>query len=90
MPALIFSPNFKKEYKSIVKRNTKLEKKIKQKVKFFLAKPQHSSLRVHKIYSPQVGEVFSFWIEKDLRIIFNWVGKNKVIFYRIGNHKQVY
>lgn len=89
MTRLAFSQTFKKEYRNLLRKNPQLKTKIKRKVNFFLKNPHHSSLRIHKVFSAKAGEIFSFSVDKDLRILFRWQG-NQIIFYRIGNHKQVY
>ncbi|MBU0619246.1 type II toxin-antitoxin system RelE/ParE family toxin [Patescibacteria group bacterium] len=85
-----YAKHFEKEYRNLVKRNPRLKKKIRQKVKLFLQNPKHPSLRIHKVYSSKIGEAFSFWIEGDLRILFRWKEKSRIVFYRISNHKQIY
>jgi len=90
MITIYYGQVFKKEYKALVKRDKKLAKKIQKKVEFFVKNPRYPSLRLHKVFSSKIGEAFSFWIKGDLRILFRFKGKNKVIFYRIGSHKQVY
>jgi mRNA-degrading endonuclease YafQ of YafQ-DinJ toxin-antitoxin module len=90
MIAITYGRIFEREYRKLVKKNPKLRAKIKRKVEFFVKNPGHKSLRVHKVYSPKVGEVFSFSANGDLRILFRWMSENRVIFYRIGSHKEVY
>lgn len=90
MISVVYTKVFEKEYYSLTKKNKKLGQKIKKKLEFFLNNPYHSSLKAHKVYSPKVGEVFSFAVSGDLRILFRWKTGNAVIFYRIGSHKEVY
>jgi mRNA-degrading endonuclease YafQ of YafQ-DinJ toxin-antitoxin module len=90
MIGLVYSRVFEKEYRKLTKKNPSLGDKIKRKVEFFVNNPRHGSLRVHKVYSPKVGEVFSFAVNGDLRILFGWLSEDKIMFYRIGSHKEVY
>lgn len=89
MTRLVYTPAFAREYRRLIRRNSLLRSKIKRKINFFLKNPHHPSLKIHKVYSPKVGEVFSFSVDKDLRILFRWQG-NQIIFYRIGSHNQIY
>ena len=90
MTMIYYTSAFEKEYRKLVRKNPQLREKTKRKIEFFLKNSQHPSLRIHKAYSSKVGEVFSFSIEEDLRILFRWKGKDKMIFYRIGSHKEIY
>jgi addiction module RelE/StbE family toxin len=90
MSIFVYSNTFTREYKKLTNRNQKLKHKIIKKVAFFAKNPKHSSLRIHKVYSPKVGEVLSLSIDGDLRILFRFKENNKIVFYRIGSHKEVY
>jgi mRNA-degrading endonuclease YafQ of YafQ-DinJ toxin-antitoxin module len=90
MSIFINSPVFVREYRKLTNKNPKLKQKIIKKIEFFAKNPKHSSLRIHKVYSPKVGEVLSLSIDGDLRILFRFKENNKIVFYRIGSHKEVY
>lgn len=89
MAVFVFGPAFKREYRRLVKKRPELKTKIRRRIKLLLDNPLHPSLRLHKVFSPKVGEVFSFSVERDIRILFRWQGE-AVIFYRIGSHDQIY
>lgn len=62
---------------------------ILQKIKIFVNKPDDTRLRNHKLRKRMKGK-FAFSITGDVRIVYEWLGKNIVRFLAIGGHNKVY
>ena len=62
---------------------------IREKIKIFINKPNDTRLRNHLLKKRMKGK-FAFSVIKDIRIVYEWLGKNKVRFLAIGGHNKVY
>ncbi len=62
---------------------------ILQREKLFMNKPNDSRLDNHALRKRMKGK-FAFSITGDMRIIYEWLGKNTVRLLAIGGHKKVY
>ena len=82
-------PNFKKSYKKRIENNPNLVSKVAQRVELFQQNPQNSILHAHKLTGSK-GELSSFSVSGDIRIVYFSISKDKVIFFDIGSHNQVY
>ncbi len=60
----------------------------KQKI-IFKNNPFYPSLHTEKLI-PKSKEVWSFRIDKKYRIIFRFIGKEKVLFLTVGPHDWIY
>ncbi len=77
------TPQFEKDFLSLP-RNIQL--KAKKKILLFEENCFNPILKTHKLK----GVLKCFWsfsIDKNYRVIFKFVNKNEVIYYRIGLHK---
>ena len=79
---IIYSPTFAKEYKKLP-----LEIKIKaeKKENIFRKNPQEKSLKTHKL-SGKLKGFWSFSINYNYRVIFDFADKNTIHFHSIGTH----
>ena len=84
-----FSSSFKRAFKKKIKGRKDLETKFWQKVEIFMKDPFDRSLRTHKL-SGKLKDLWSFSLEYDLRVIFYFAEKDKVVFVDIGKHDEVY
>jgi len=84
-----FSPSFKRAFKKKIQGNKELKEKFWQKVEIFMKDPFDRALRTHKL-SGKLQDLWSFSIGYDLRVIFYFAEKNKVVFVDIGTHDEVY
>ncbi|HFC97381.1 MAG TPA: type II toxin-antitoxin system mRNA interferase toxin, RelE/StbE family [Thermosulfurimonas dismutans] len=84
-----FSSSFKRAFKKKIKSRKDLETKFWQKVEIFMKDPFDRSLRTHKL-SGKLKDLWSFSLEYDLRVIFYFAEKDKVVFVDIGKHDEVY
>lgn len=84
-----FSSSFKRSLKKRIKNKPGLEKKFWTKIKIFIDNPFEPSLKTHRL-SGKLKDCWSFSVEYDVRIIYFYSDKNKVVFIAIGSHKEVY
>ena len=89
MIELIWGTSFKRAYKKSVKSNPGIENKFWKLISFFEKDPFHSTLKTHKLSGKLKGQ-WAFVVEYDCRVIFEFIGKNKVALIDIGTHDEVY
>lgn len=77
-----YTSNFVKFY-SKLSRDLKTE--IKEKIELFKNKENHQILKVHKLHG-KLKNRYSFSVNYKVRIVFEFVGKNKIIMHTIGDH----
>ena len=86
--------NFRKKYKKLAEKNKKLQNSVQKTLALLRLNPKYKSLKTHKVFLSQYGEVYSSFVTGDIRIIWLQV-KNKLIILLldIGGHsgsKSVY
>lgn len=79
--ATYYSSRFKKSLKKYRSNKTKIVKKMN----LFLENPFHESLKTHKL-SGKLGVYWSFAIDYNLRILFEFIDQNTVGFIDVGTH----
>jgi len=89
MVEIAFSSSFKKSFSKRIKGNKRIEEKFWDSIKLFMKEPFHEKLKTHKL-SGKLQGLWSFSVEWDIRIIFYFADKNKVILIDIGKHEEVY
>ena len=75
-------------HKKLIRKNPRLQTKVKTALALLQSDPQHSSLRLHKL----TGTPFDDWsisITRDIRIIFSYI-QDGVLLSAIGTHDEVY
>lgn len=78
-----YSTNFVKQFKKL----TPQVKKEAIKAEFLFKKdPFSQKIKTHKL-SGKLSGLWAFSIDFRNRIIFEFVGKRKVVFYKIGTHE---
>lgn len=77
-----YSTNFDKQFKKLT---PKIQKQAIKAEKLFKKDPFSSKLRTHKL-SGKLGGLWAFSINYQDRIIFEFIGNSKVVFYKIGSH----
>ena len=79
---------FKRSYKKRVRNNSILKKKFWEKMSAFLENPFFPLLRTHKLSGKLAGQwAFS---DDDCRIVFEFIGENRVLLIDVGSHDEVY
>ena len=86
---IYLAPKFVQQYRLLCKRDSKLAEKLKKRVEIFARDPHHPLLKTHPL-SGKLKDKFAFWISWDLRIVFEYLGENKIRFLALGKHDQVY
>jgi len=82
-------PKFEKSYKNRIANNTKLMKKVSEKLTLFQKDPTSSLLKDHTLMGEK-SHLRAFWITGDIRIVYLPVSSNHVLLLDIGSHNQVY
>lgn len=85
---IFLSSSFSRSYKKVLRKNPRLERKIKKRISLFREYPEHPSLKLYKL-TGSLHETWSFSIEDDVRILFTYANDG-VIFVDIGKHEEVY
>lgn len=83
-----FSSEVITELKKIKQKHPLLFKKIQKQVKIFQENIKHPSLRTHKLKGNLIN-TWSISVEGNFRMIYT-VKNNEAIFFKIGNHDEVY
>lgn len=83
-----FSTEVTSELKKIKQKQPLLFKKIQKQLKLFKENIKHPSLRTHKLKGNLVN-TWSISIEGNVRLIYS-IKKKEAIFFKIGNHDEVY
>ena len=79
---IIYSPKFGREYKRLPE---KIKLIAEQKEQIFRKNPFDPRLRTHKL-SGHLEEFWSFSIDYNYRIIFEFANKHTIHFHAVGNH----
>ena len=85
---LIFTKNFDKTYKQVIKGNEEVEMKIRKALHFLAQDPLYPSLKTHKANTKNYGEKWSSWATGDIRIIWDYDTDERlvIILLDIGKH----
>ncbi len=91
---LVFSPSFKRAFKTIIKRQPDLKPKIETKLRLLADDPYNPTLRTHKLK----GKLSGAWacsVEYNCRIIFSFelnpeTQEEEINLIDIGTHDEVY
>lgn len=88
MFTLVFTKYFDEAYTSNTKENKEIEKKIRKALHFLEQNPSYPSLKTHKVSTKNFGEKWSSWVTGDIRIIWDYDSKNRLIILLldIGSH----
>jgi len=89
MTEITFSSSFKRAFKKRIEGRKDLEGKFWKRVEIFQSNLFDSRLRTHKLYG-ELKEFWSFTVEYDVRVVFQFAAKNRALFTDIGTHDEVY
>lgn len=89
MIEITFHKNFKKNYEKRIKNNSKLTDLFRKRTEQFIVDPECRYLHNHKLIG-DLKDCFSFSVSGDVRVVYCWIEKDKVLFLDIGSHNQVY
>lgn len=79
---IIYSEKFISQFESL---DQKTQKVALKKIEIFKSHVRHPSLKTHKL-NGVLENYFSFWIDYQIRVVFEYDQKDTVHFLKIGNH----
>lgn len=82
-------PKFKAAYKKRIAYSSKLVIKTEERIKLFKENPQNPILKDHALTGRE-KYLRSFSITGDIRVVYQPVSKDHVLFLDIGSHNQIY
>lgn len=86
--------NFRRKYIKFAEKNKKLQNSVQKTLDLLRVNPKYKSLKTHKVFLSQYGEVYSSFVTGDIRIIWIQIGnKLLILLLDIGGHsggKSVY
>ncbi|HHT9135570.1 MAG TPA: type II toxin-antitoxin system RelE/ParE family toxin [Candidatus Avalokitesvara rifleensis] len=83
------SSSFRRAFKKRIGIAKELERLFWRRMEVFSNNPHEPSLKTHKL-SGELEGLWSFSINYDIRVIFKFIDKNKVLLIDIGSHDEVY
>jgi len=86
---IVLHPTYAKHYHKRISSKTNLSNKTIERIKLFQHDLHHPLLKDHALAGTHFGHR-GFWITGDIRIIYERVSENEVLFLDIGSHNQVY
>lgn len=89
MISVSFSASFKRAYKRKITGIPDREKNFRSRLAMFINDPFDQRLRTHKL-SGKLGELWSFSVEYDIRVVFYFDNDSRAVFVDIGTHDEVY
>lgn len=82
-------PKFEKNFKKRIANNPAKAKRFAERLKLFMENPSNPILKDHQLTGKKKS-FRSFWVAGDIRVIYEPISKNHVIFLDMGSHNQVY
>lgn len=82
MITVLYKPTFIRQYK---KFSSALQLEVKEKIELFRTDPKHSFLKTHKLKGRLKG-FWSFSVNYEYRIVFQYESKNSAALLAIGTH----
>ena len=79
---IFYSLTFKKRYKKLPKE---IKLQAQRKEGLFRKSPFNSSLGTHKLHG-RMQSLHAFWINKDYRIILEFIDEDIIRFHTVGKH----
>lgn len=86
---VIFDSELVKELSKLKKKDRRLLELAFKKIELFKLRPNHPSLRLHKLSGGKC-ELWSISINESIRMIFYYSSKDTMKFIDIGKHEEVY
>ena len=84
-----FGKGFDKKYQDLVKTDEDLRQLTFLKIELFKNNPDDTRLDNHPLKKKMEGK-WAFSITDNIRIVYEFAGKNTVRFLAIGGHEKVY
>ena len=71
--------------KLLSRLESNLQNEVIEKTELFKNRNNHKSLNLHKLHSKFAGS-YSFYVNYKIRIVFDYVNKEEVVFLLVGDH----
>ncbi|MDI6804620.1 MAG: type II toxin-antitoxin system mRNA interferase toxin, RelE/StbE family [Bacteroidota bacterium] len=84
-----FDPAFKRAFRKRIAASEKLKQHFFELLNIFMIDPFDAKLRTHKL-SGKLDGLYSFRVDYDVRVVFYFADKDKIVFLDIGTHDEVY
>ena len=84
-----YTHSFRQDLKNLLESDPSSEKRVDQAVSRFVKNPNDTRIQTHALKKRLKGKN-AFSVTDDIRIVFEWLGKNQARFLAIGPHHQVY
>jgi len=85
----VWDEAFKRSYRKRIKKNEEQRRRFWRRMELFLTSPFSPELRTHKLSGKLEGQ-WAFSVDEDCRVIFEFIGEEKVLLIDIGSHDEVY
>lgn len=82
MITIFYTPGFLRQYNKLPRL---LQEEVQQKIGLFKKDPHHSFLKTHKLKG-KMRRYWSFSVNYDYRIVFEYDSKNTIALLSVGNH----
>ena len=82
MVEIVLTPHFRRSAKRL---HLSLHAAVEERVAIFQRDPFDAQLKTHKLTGRLKG-FWSFSVDHRLRVIFEFIGKKRVVFHVIGDH----
>lgn len=83
---ILLHKNFKKKYKKLSKD---IQEKFKERRNLFFRNPSHPQLNDHPLHGERSRQR-SFNVTGDLRVVYEYVQRDTVLFIDIDTHSNLY
>lgn len=83
---ILYAPTFVRMYKGL---HPSLKEEVKEKINLFKNKKNHTILKTHKLKG-SLKNTYSFSVNYQIRIVFEYGNKNTVNLLYIGDHDDLY
>ena len=85
----VWDEGFRRSYRKRVKKREELRRRFWQRLELFLLNPFTPQLRTHKLSGKLDGR-WAFSVDDDCRVVFEFIGEDRVLLIDIGGHDEVY
>lgn len=81
--------DYRLDLQQIIIKKPEISQVIETRIKWFKKNPDDTRLDNHVLKRRMEGK-WAFSITDDIRIVYEWIGKNTARFLAIGGHNKVY
>ncbi len=84
---------FSRQYRKLISKNSRLEKRIDKTVEILKKDPQYSGIHSHKVdFDKELGNIYSSRVTGDIRILWAYDKKFNIVIVLldIGTHDHIY